>query len=220
MVSLPPAWTRHLSRTASVVLVLLCLIVTACSTADRNAKILFEDPRGTVSLQSMPDQSIQATHPITLEPILIAQILRGMEVQDQERGLQKLLDRTAASCSRLLGRSDSVSRSLACRGFTDGGAGSAYWLSCRDDTQRFLPRIFDHGNHLWFPLCLWPTAVCDPLSISIFTDAYESELWATWPIDRVPLITSGLQNRILLFTPSDCPTIRCLRSAGKGKADR
>ena len=39
----------------------------------------------------MSDQSIQATHPITLTPTLIAQILRGMEVQDQERGIQRLL---------------------------------------------------------------------------------------------------------------------------------
>jgi hypothetical protein len=72
-------------------LALFCLITAACSTADRNAKILFEDPRGTVSLQSMPDQSIQATHPIKLDPMLIAQILKGIEVQDQERGIQKLL---------------------------------------------------------------------------------------------------------------------------------
>ena len=39
----------------------------------------------------MADQSIQATHPIGLDPLLIAQILKGIEVQDQERGLQKLL---------------------------------------------------------------------------------------------------------------------------------
>ena len=39
----------------------------------------------------MTDQSIQATHPITLDPILIAQILRGMSVQDLERGIQRML---------------------------------------------------------------------------------------------------------------------------------
>ena len=39
----------------------------------------------------MADQSIQATQPITLEPTLIAQILKGMTVQDQERGIQRLL---------------------------------------------------------------------------------------------------------------------------------
>ena len=91
MAFVPPAWGRHRSRATSIALVLLCLIGAACSTTDRNAKILFDDPRGTVSLQTMPDQSVQATHPITLDPTLIAQILRGIEVQDQVHGLQKLL---------------------------------------------------------------------------------------------------------------------------------
>ena len=91
MVFVPPAWARHRSRATSVALVLLCLIGAACSTTDRNAKILFDDPRGTVSLQAMPDQSVQGTHPIALDPLLIAQILKGIEVQDQERGLQKIL---------------------------------------------------------------------------------------------------------------------------------
>ena len=44
----------------------------------------------------MPDQSVQATHPITLDPLLLAQILKGIEVQDQERGLQKILGGTSA----------------------------------------------------------------------------------------------------------------------------
>ena len=39
----------------------------------------------------MPDESIHANHPVSLEPALIAQVLRGMAVQYQERGLQGLL---------------------------------------------------------------------------------------------------------------------------------
>lgn len=95
-----PRFTLHVSRFTfspiSILLALLCLLGTACSTTDRNAKVLFEDPRGTVSLQTMSDQSIQATHPITLDPLLLAQILKGIEVQDQERGLQKILGGTSA----------------------------------------------------------------------------------------------------------------------------
>ena len=91
MILARPSWAQERSRVTSVALVLLCLIGTACSTTDPNAKIIFEDPRGAVSLQAMPDQSVQATHPITLDPLLIAQVLKGIEVQDQERGLQKIL---------------------------------------------------------------------------------------------------------------------------------
>ena len=96
MAFVPPAWTRQRSRVTAAAFALLCLLGTACSTTDRNAKVLFEDPRGTVSLQTMPDQSVQATHPITLDPLLLAQILKGIEVQDQERGLQRILGGTSA----------------------------------------------------------------------------------------------------------------------------
>ena len=96
MAFVPPAWARQRFRVTAVSLTLLCLLGTACSTTDRNAKVLFEDPRGTVSLQTMPDQSVQATHPITLDPLLLAQILKGIEIQDQERGLQKILGGTSA----------------------------------------------------------------------------------------------------------------------------
>jgi hypothetical protein len=87
---------RKLSRKPSFLLAVFCLICTACSTTAQNTKIIFEDQRGTVSLQTIPDQSMQATHPISLEPALIAQILNGIEVQFQEHGLQKLLAGTDA----------------------------------------------------------------------------------------------------------------------------
>ena len=91
MVPAPQHVSRQLSYKPSIFLALLCVIGTACSTTAPTGKILFEDPRGTVSLQAMADQSIQATQPIALEPTLIAQVLKGMTVQDQERGIQRLL---------------------------------------------------------------------------------------------------------------------------------
>jgi hypothetical protein len=45
-----------------------------------------------VSLQTIPDHSIHANHPITLKPTLLAQVLKGIHVQDQgNRLLQRLL---------------------------------------------------------------------------------------------------------------------------------
>jgi hypothetical protein len=88
--SADPRFTFHASR-FTVPLALLCLVGTACSTTTPTGKIIFDDPRGTVSLQTMSDQSIQASHPITLDPALLAQILRGIEIQDQEHGLQQVL---------------------------------------------------------------------------------------------------------------------------------
>ena len=74
-----------------ILLALLCLVGAACSTTDQNSKLLFEDPRGTVALRTMSDQSIQATHPVNLDQTLLAKILRGIEIQDQEHGIQKYL---------------------------------------------------------------------------------------------------------------------------------
>ena len=93
-----PRFTFRASRFTvpliSILLGLLCLVVTACGTT---GKILLDDPRGTVSLQTMSDQSIQATHPINLEPTILAKILRGIEIQEQEHGLQKYLSGPSSS---------------------------------------------------------------------------------------------------------------------------
>jgi hypothetical protein len=87
-----PRFTLHASRFTlrpiSILLALLCLVLTACGTT---GKIILDDPRGTVSLQTMSDRSIQATHPANLDPTLLAKILRGVEIQEQEHGIQKYL---------------------------------------------------------------------------------------------------------------------------------
>jgi len=72
-------------------LALYFLVVTACGTAAPAGKVLFEDPRGTVLLKPIPDRSFQASHPINLEPALLARALKGIEIQEQEHGLQKML---------------------------------------------------------------------------------------------------------------------------------
>ena len=87
---------RKLSHKPSFFLALLCLIGTACGTTAPTGKIIFDDPRGTVSLQTISDRSIQASHPINLDPALLALVLQGIEIQDQEHGLQKMLAGPAA----------------------------------------------------------------------------------------------------------------------------
>jgi hypothetical protein len=84
----PSPWhsAGKLSCSRSLLLALLCLVVTACSTTPQTGKIIFDDPRGTVSLQTISDRSIQANHPVDLEPALLAQLLKGMKIQDQDLG--------------------------------------------------------------------------------------------------------------------------------------
>jgi hypothetical protein len=75
-----------LSDSRSLLLALLCLVGAACGTTAQTGKILLDDPRGTVSLHTISDRSIQANHPIDLEPALLALLLKGMKTQDQDLG--------------------------------------------------------------------------------------------------------------------------------------
>jgi hypothetical protein len=73
----PKDQAGKLSYSRVLLLALLCLTGTACSTTAPTGKVLFDDPRGTVALQVISDPSIQASHPINLEPSLLAQLLTG-----------------------------------------------------------------------------------------------------------------------------------------------
>ncbi|MBI5317349.1 MAG: hypothetical protein HZB34_15420 [Nitrospirae bacterium] len=83
-----PRFTLHGSRFTlnNILLSLLCVAGTACSTTAPTGKILFEDPRGSVSLQTFSNPSIQASHPINLAPALLAQLLTGLEMHDHGIG--------------------------------------------------------------------------------------------------------------------------------------
>ncbi len=101
-----PRFTFHALRFTiplnSILLALLCVVGTACGTTAPTGKILFEDPRGSVSLQKISDPSIQANHPISLEPALLAQLLTGIQLHDEGlgehhvRGIQTLIEGKAA----------------------------------------------------------------------------------------------------------------------------
>ena len=82
----PQHSARKLSHSRSLLLALLCVVGTSCGTTAPTGQIIFDDPRGTVSLQTISDQSIQASHPINLEPALLTQLLTGIELHDEGAG--------------------------------------------------------------------------------------------------------------------------------------
>ncbi len=202
MAFVPPAWGRQRSCAASLVLALLCLVGAACSTTDKNITILFDDPRGTVSLQAMPDQSVHATHPITLDPTLIAQILRGIAVQDQERGLQKILGGMAAPTPAFSDDQIQFLAPLLAEGLRtatpDQRIGYRVETTHKGSflesstTETTVGSLYAYGRQLYVILSQYrysPTRT----NLTTFGDmAYRS---------RSP-DSSGLRNRILLFTPS------------------
>jgi len=75
-----------LSYSRLLLLGLLCLAGTACSATAPTGNIFFEDARGSVSLQTISDPLIQASHPINLEPALLIQLLKGIEIHVEGQG--------------------------------------------------------------------------------------------------------------------------------------
>ena len=201
-----PRFTSHVSRLTvpliSILLALLCLVCAACGTTTPTGKILFDDPRGTVSLQTMSDRSIQANHPINLDQALLAQVLHGIEIQDQEHGLQKMLAGPASSFPVF---SDDQVRFLApllAEGLRTAAAdqsveyrvqttrnGSAFESSTTETTAGSL---YAYGRQLYVTLSQYRY---DPIrtNMNVSSGANRSRL-ADY---------SGLRDRTLLFTPSD-----------------
>ena len=91
MTSSPKYQAGKLSYSRLLLLALLCLAGTACSTTAPTGTILFEDTRGSVSLQTISDPLIQASHPIKLEPALLAQLLTGLKIHDEGIGPHRLV---------------------------------------------------------------------------------------------------------------------------------
>ena len=221
-----PPFTLHVSRLTfhasrftlnSILLALLCFICTACGTTGQTGKVLFDDPRGTVSLQTISDQLVHANHPINLDPTLLAQVLRGMEVQDQERGLQKLFGGAPASIPVF---SDDEIQFLAPL--------LAEALRTAAPNQRIEYRV-----QTTLEGSLLESAVTETTAGSLY--AYGRSLYMTLSQYRyAPARTnlhandgayrlnrpdaSGLQSRILLFTPSSAQRSDAYNPQGGGKS--
>jgi hypothetical protein len=199
----PQHSVRKLAHKSSFFLALLCFVGTACSTTDQNTKILFEDPRGTVSLQTMSDRSIQATHPINLEPNLLAKILRGIEIQNQEHGVQKFL---AGASSPVPVFSDDQIRFLAPL-LADGLRTAApdqrieYRVQTTHEgsmlesstTETTAGSLYVYGRSLYVILSQYRYSPTRTNLTTAGDMAYRSR----------PPDSSGLLNRVVLFTPSD-----------------
>ena len=197
----PQHQARTLSHKPVFFLALLCVVGAACGTTAPTGKILFEDPRGTVSLQTISDRSIQATHPINLDPTLLAQILRGIEIQDQEHGLQKFL---AGQSAPIPVFSDDQIRFLApllAEGLRTAAADQSVeyrvqathtgsFLSS-STTETTAGSLYAYGRQLYVTLSQYR---CDPFLANIVNKGGS--------IKPPPPDYSCLRDRTLLFTPS------------------
>ncbi|HEX9156170.1 MAG TPA: hypothetical protein VF819_11425 [Nitrospira sp.] len=191
----------------------LYLIGTACSSTATTGKNPLEDPRGTVSVQAISDQSIQASHPINLDPALIARVLSGLQVQERQRALQEML---AGASSATPVFSEEQVQFLAPRiakalmAATAGEVVTFRVTNPRQGTGRLENSVaettsgslYAYGLSLYVTLSQYRYAPSQPNADS----SAHSRL----------LDTSGLSNRTLHFTPSGAQRSESFNRQSKG----
>ena len=204
-----PRFTSHASRFTvpliRILLALVCLVGTACGITGPTGKIIFDDPRGTVSLQTMSDRSIQANHPINLDPNLIAQLLRGIGIQEQEHGLQKLITRPSAPVPvfsddqiRFLApllaeglRTATADQRIEYRVNTTHEGSNGFQSSTTETTAGSL---YAYGRQMYVILSQYNyNQMRENMNVNDMSNRYRSRQTES----------SGLEDHILLFTPSD-----------------
>ena len=127
----------------------LCLFISACATSLTVEDTVFADgPRGAVLLQRVDDSWFRTAHPVSVGPLLLTHVLRGVHVQpapdDQTTAVRVFSDEEIAFLSPLMSTALSkatTSQLVAFRVTHDSGPGS-------DMTGGLL---FTRGRllHLW-----------------------------------------------------------------------
>ena len=193
----PQHSARKLSHSRLLLLALLCVVGTACGTTAQSNKVLFEDPRGTVSLQTISDQSIQTSHPINLKPALIARVLSGMQIQEYLQFYQQTMTGEAITPVFLPEEVQFLAPRIA-KALTTAATGEAVAFlitSPRPGTGSLVYMETTAGSLYAYDQSLYVTLSqyrYDPMLTNMHYAAYRPR----------QLDPSGLRNRILLFTPS------------------
>lgn len=65
----------------------LCLFISACATSGTvEDTVVADGPRGAVLLQRVDDSWFKTAHPVSVSPLLLTHVLRGVEVQPAPEG--------------------------------------------------------------------------------------------------------------------------------------
>jgi hypothetical protein len=152
-----------------------------------------------VSLQKISDQSIQASHPVKMEPHLIARVLSGLRVQERQRALQEMLAGSSSvtpvfSEEQVQFLAPQIAKALATA--TAGEAVAFLVTSPRSDTSRVESAVTETtaGSLYAYGLSLYVT-----LSQYRYAPGQPN---ADGSAHRRLPDSSGLSNRTLHFTPS------------------
>src|SRR5574340_689844 len=197
------ALTQHrsvggMSHSRSLLMVLFCLVSTACSTTPPTGTILFEDARGAVFLQQISDRSFRASHPISLVPSLLTRLLSGILIQERQQALQAVLAGPSPTIpvfsaeeiqflTPLLAKALATAADNQAVGFSIIARRPGHSLLESSTTETTTGSLYASGRSLYFSLSQYRSA---PARTNTENIAHR----------RLP-DTSGLSDRVLLFTP-------------------
>ena len=63
-------------------------LINGCAHAPEVDTVVHEAPRGSVTLERIPDRGVKAAHPIAIEEGIIARALSGVRVTERKTALQ------------------------------------------------------------------------------------------------------------------------------------
>src|SRR5690349_4047888 len=128
------------------------LLLSACSSGSQLNTTVDEPSQGAVSLTQVSDRSFQAAHPIKIDQTLIAQVLNGMLIRDDEGTSRRLF-----SGSEVASLAPRISESLRRAAPDEQVSFSTGRSADPDSTAQVGGVLYAYGRSLYVTMTRYPT---------------------------------------------------------------
>ena len=181
---------------SSAYALLVCLTALGCTSTPQQRLTIHDSLRGMVYLEKIPDNAVQATHPIALNTDTIARTLRGIYVRENRTTMQGLLTSviSPSTAKRVFSDEDvDFLTPLIASAFTKAAADQ--WIGFRipsteSPKESISGVLFVYGRSLQFNLTRLP-----PAQGASMVDSPPNRYYST--------DASGLTGRDLVFVPKE-----------------
>src|SRR5207249_8016573 len=75
------SWPRSMLTRSVLAMIVACTVTTGCASITGK---IHQSARGSVYLEEVPDWSFQAAHPISIDPTTLADVFRGVQIQERK----------------------------------------------------------------------------------------------------------------------------------------
>ena len=75
------SWPRSMLTRSVLAMIVACTVTTGCASITGK---IHQSSRGSVYLEEVPDWSFEAAHPISIDPMTLAQVLRGVQIEERK----------------------------------------------------------------------------------------------------------------------------------------